>query len=366
MTRAKEKLILTAHSKDMAKTVEKCGQKLKGLERSFHLPDSVIMDSSSFLDLILEAMMVTDDRGDLLETGSSLAGVRRIGTASMRLSGLGEQTRLAEREMALLAAAGEERGEMDPAEEEIKRRLSASYPHPELEGLYTKVSVSELKMAAIHGAHAGAGEEEAGEGEKVLFPDPPRAAVPSFAKAGDAEEEKSSGTGYGTAVHRLMELWDYKRFPDPDALTEERVLAWRQETAGAGLIPEEDASLVSPRLILGFLQSPLGRRMARAAGKGLLFREQPFVLGLPASRMAASYPDTETVLIQGIIDAFFEEEGQIVLVDYKTDRVEKGEELSDRYKVQMDYYSTAIERMTHRKVSERILYSFRLRCEVHV
>jgi ATP-dependent helicase/nuclease subunit A len=106
--------------------------------------------------------------------------------------------------------------------------------------------------------------------------------------------------------------------------------------------------------------------MARAAGKGLLFREQPFVLGLPASRMAASYPDTETVLIQGIIDAFFEEGGQIVLVDYKTDRVEKGEELSDRYKVQMDYYSTAIERMTHRKVSERILYSFRLRCEVHV
>ena len=367
MTRAKEKLILTAHSKDMAKTVEKCGQKLKGLDRSFHLPDSVIMDSSCFLDLILEAMMVTDGPGrDILETGSSLADVRRIGTASMRLSGLGEQTRLAEREMALEAAAQEERGEEDPAEKEIRRRLSASYPHPELEGLYTKVSVSELKMAAIHGTHAGAGEEEAGEGEKALFPDPPKAVIPSFARTGDAEDEKSSGTGYGTAVHRLMELWDYKRFPDPDALTEDTVLAWRQDTAEAGLIPPEDAALVSPRLILGFLQSSLGRRMARAAGKGLLFREQPFVLGLPASAMDPVYPDTETVLIQGIIDAFFEEEGQIVLVDYKTDRVEKGEELSDRYRVQMEYYSTAIERMTHRKVSERILYSFRLRCEVHV
>ena len=367
MTRAREKLILTAHSKDMAGLVQKCGQKLNGLDRSFHLPDSVIMESGSFLELILEAMMAEDGtERDLLRNGSSLAEVRRIGTASMHLSGLKEQTRLAEREMALQAAAMEERGDRDPAEEKIKKRLSAAYPHPELEGLYTKVSVSELKMAAIHGTHPGAGEEEAGEGEKVLFPDLPRAAVPSFAKAGEGEEEKRSGTGYGTAVHRLMELWDYKGFPDPDALTEETVLAWRQETARAGLIAEEDAALVRPRLILDFLQSSLGRRMARAAGKGLLFREQPFVLGLPASAMDPAYPHTETVLIQGIIDAFFEEEGQIVLVDYKTDRVEKGEELADRYRVQMEYYCSAIERMTHRKVSDRILYSFRLRCEVHV
>lgn len=367
MTRAKEKLILTAHSRDMARVVDKCTQKLKGLDPSFHLPDSVIMDSSSYLDLVLEAMMAIDGPGSsLLETGSSMALVRRIGTSSMRLSRLGEQTRLAEREMALLMAAQEERKDMDAAGEEILRRISAVYPHPELEGLYAKVSVSELKMAAIHGSHAGAGEEEAGEGETVLFPDPPRTFIPSFARKGESEEEKSSGTGYGTAVHRLMELWDYKSFPDPDALTEEGILAWKKETAEAGKIRPEDASLVSSRLILDFLQSPLGRRMALADAAGLLFREQPFVLGLPASAMDPVYPDTETVLIQGIIDAFFEEKGQIVLVDYKTDRVERGEELKDRYRVQMEYYSSAIERMTHRKVSERILYSFRLRQEVHV
>ena len=363
MTRAKEKLILTAYSKDMGENVKKCARRLAGLEDSFHLPDSLISDAGCYLDLILEALLAIDGpETDLLEDGSSLVTIDRIGTSRMRLAKLGEQMLLGELERNLADAAGKPAEEKE--RERILDRILSEYPHKELEGLYAKVSVSELKMAAIHGIHAGSGEEMAGEGEVSLFPDPPRTCLPSFAAR--KTEAVSSGTGYGTAVHRLMELLDYRRFSDPDAADEEEILKWREETAESGKISPEDASLVSSGLVLDFLRSDLGRRMGKAERAGLLRREQPFVLGLPASSMDKAYPDSETVMIQGIIDAFFEEEGRIILVDYKTDRVETGEELAQRYKTQMDYYAAAIERLTHRPVTERILYSFRLRKEVCV
>ena len=91
-----------------------------------------------------------------------------------------------------------------------------------------------------------------------------------------------------------------------------------------------------------------------------LYREQPFVLSLSAKRVNPDFPEEERVLIQGIIDAYFVEEDGIVLLDYKTDSVEKGDDLVARYKTQLDYYQEAIERLTGKKVKERILYSFHL------
>ena len=74
----------------------------------------------------------------------------------------------------------------------------------------------------------------------------------------------------------------------------------------------------------------------------------------------------ETVLVQGIIDAYFVEDGEIVLVDYKTDRVRRGQEqkLIDLYHVQLEDYAQALERMTGKKVKEKIIYSFTLQKEI--
>ena len=65
-------------------------------------------------------------------------------------------------------------------------------------------------------------------------------------------------------------------------------------------------------------------------------------------------------ILQGIIDAFFVEEGEIVLVDYKTDRVTSGKELWDRYETQLDHYEEALTKLMQMPVKERILYSFSL------
>ena len=100
--------------------------------------------------------------------------------------------------------------------------------------------------------------------------------------------------------------------------------------------------------------------MRKAAENGKLYREQPFVMGISAARVEEKFPSEEKVLIQGIMDAFFEEEGEMVLVDYKTDSIKTGAELTERYQTQVEYYREALEKLTGKKVKESILYSFAL------
>ena len=102
-----------------------------------------------------------------------------------------------------------------------------------------------------------------------------------------------------------------------------------------------------PGLIEGFLLTSLAGRMQRAAQQSALHRETPFVIAVPGGQIDPSWGD-QPVLVQGIIDAWFEEEGQIILLDYKTDRVPlgDGEYLARYYRVQMDCYRSALERLT--------------------
>ena len=93
-------------------------------------------------------------------------------------------------------------------------------------------------------------------------------------------------------------------------------------------------------------------------------REKPFMMGIPASELDKKYPEGEMVLIQGIIDAFFIEDGEIVLMDYKTDKVKTDEELLSRYTIQLDYYKRALEASTNMKVKEVFIYSFALGKEI--
>mgnify|MGYP000778597256 FL=1 len=101
-------------------------------------------------------------------------------------------------------------------------------------------------------------------------------------------------------------------------------------------------------------------RMRNAFLNGTLKREQPFVMSIPASEADPSYPADETILVQGIIDAWFTEGEKLVLVDYKTDRVKEAGELEKRYEKQLMYYQQALERTTGKKVKEKIIYSLAL------
>ena len=110
--------------------------------------------------------------------------------------------------------------------------------------------------------------------------------------------------------------------------------------------------------ILQFLQSESGKRMKQSALKNQLFKEQPFVLGLTQNE--------ELVLVQGIIDVYFEEDDGLVVLDYKTDRVQNAQELVDKYHAQLDYYAQALEQLTEKRVKQKIIYSFTLQEEIYL
>ena len=114
------------------------------------------------------------------------------------------------------------------------------------------------------------------------------------------------------------------------------------------------------------MHSQAAARMRSAALLGKLDKEQPFVITIPANRLHAEIPEQERVMIQGVIDVFWEEDDGLVILDYKTDRVTKPEELTDRYTAQLNYYQEALEQITGRKVKEKILYSFALMQEIPV
>lgn len=106
--------------------------------------------------------------------------------------------------------------------------------------------------------------------------------------------------------------------------------------------------------------------MREAARRGQLFREQPFVIGVD---MAEVYPDSagkeeDKILVQGIIDAWFQEEDGIVVLDYKTDQVKTADQLVEKYHAQLDYYAKALEQLLGRPVREKIIYSFTLQEEI--
>ena len=257
--------------------------------------------------------------------------------------------------------------------EALRQRLSTKYAFANLAGLYTKTTVSELKIAAM------ADKDEAAFHtfeEKEIQP-----YIPAFRR----EEESVSGAVRGNAYHRVMELLDFEgtmgqaivipggekggTFPENYAefrqrLDEKRLAEYvhmfLEREAESRRLSREYMEAVNELRILHFLKSELAYRMWQAEERGNLYREQPFVMSVSASRLGTDFPESEKVLIQGIVDVFFEEEDGIVLLDYKTDSVASMQELWNRYETQLDYYSEALTKLMGKTVKEKILYSFHL------
>ncbi|MBO4337813.1 MAG: PD-(D/E)XK nuclease family protein, partial [Lachnospiraceae bacterium] len=230
--------------------------------------------------------------------------------------------------------------------------FSYVYPYENLKKLYAKTSVSELKHAAM---------EEAGVKTEFETDNKKDAYVPLFAR-----ERQAGGTERGSAYHRIMELLELTAFKDirDDEKIRELIRTDIDGMIHTERLTVEQAKLVSINDIAGFLKKRTAERMERAAEKGKLFREQPFVISIEASRLDKDIPKGETIMIQGVIDVFWEEDGKMILLDYKTDRVSGPDELIARYKTQMDHYAEAITRIMGKEVSERIIYSFSLGEEI--
>ena len=350
MTRAKEKLIMTACVENADQMIDKYSMYLDMYsdKDSKALPYYVRSSISTYLDALLKAcdrkttLIKTVTASDCEEKAVSEGVNRQI--RKLEIKNCIDNDCIAVREDEINS---------------IKNKILFKYIHSNLEGLYTKTSVSELKEAAIR--------DKLINGEMEELPDSffteheSERYIPSFVSS----EKTVSGTARGSAYHRVMELFDFAgsigHIDDDYNSQRAYVSSVIEKEIASGRINREDADLVDVDKVITFVFSDLGVRMCKAATRDDLYREQPFVLGINADRLNKDFPKEETVLIQGIIDVFFEEDGDLILMDYKTDAISSAEALKERYSLQLDFYKEALERILKKKVRQKLIYSFALK-----
>ena len=332
MTRAREKLILTGTIPEAEKFQEKIAQ-----YQEIHKGEEVI----GFAELItagcaLDFVMPVLERAIFITPETQMKQEVR------------EAYDLQERKQQLLSEIRETAARTE-TEQLLLKQMGRTYEHRNLCGLMLKTSVSELKKEQMEMDFAA---ELFPEKEVVPY-------IPAFMK----EEQEVSGTERGSAYHKVMELLDFSEVIQNEA-TKDILKKQLEDMVAEERLTTGWRDVVSVSKLQCFFASKLSQRMAQAQRNGKLYREQPFVLGIPANRVKPGFPEEEMVLIQGIIDAFFEEDGELVLMDYKTDAVKEGEELIKRYHSQLEYYTEALERITGKQVKQRIIYSFALGNEI--
>ncbi len=374
MTRAEEKLILTGVVKDQKKTAAAL---LPLRRRQGLLSYDVLLGQDSFLSLLLSALSGSRCLDSFYEacgteTAQEAPGYNADMPFAVKLTGWDhvveekiEETVLGMEAKKKLLSGGSPEAVDEELMTELSRRFTYEYPHGNLRDLYTKTTVSELKIA---------GMQETDEAAAKLFEEKPSVPyLPKFLRG----DEAVSGSMRGSAFHKVMELFDFRELTSEvstdrhaaEALLREQMERMRRTSR----LPQCYYEAVSVPKLVDFLTGRAAFRMAEAARAGKLYKEQPFVMGLPASRLGSGFPAEETVLIQGIIDVFFEEEDGFVVLDYKTDAVSTPEELVRRYRTQLVYYGEALAQIYGyepgvggKPVKERILYSFKLGQEITV
>ena len=348
LTRAKEKLILTGVIKDGEKTIGKyTGNTIA--KKPIGYRERV--GAASYLDWVLPAMLSYPDKYTITWTDP-----REIVWETVK--------EVAEKQMDYQELMAHIQNANLEDVQKYEKLFSYEYPYKSQAGRKSKYSVSELKHASMVLQY----DQTEGEAQVPEFLlEEHESYVPDFAREGDEKETTVSlvnpGALRGTAVHRVMECLDFMalaKIDQTDAKAVQQFVAEQLDRMKAsGELMEEYYNLIVPATIEGFVKSPVAMRMAKAACKGELYREKPFVM------------QHEDVLVQGIIDVFWMEEDNIILLDYKTDRIKKGEELVMRYETQLRLYADALSRVfsnetVHKEAEECLLYSFHLQEVVRI
>ena len=326
LTRAREKLIMTGTLKNASQEILNLAREKELCERGRY---ESLCSGSCFLDWILEV-----SAGE--QTPFEINCVTIESLVEEKIS----QTLMEKYNYALLRSGHED------TPQTLVEKFTFEYPYEHQRYIPGKVSVSELKKAAM--------EEDVRE----MFEEPEIVPyIPAFLR----EERKVSATERGTAYHRVAECMNLSGVRHSKQV-EERI----EQLVLQGKMTQTAADTINPYDIYVFCQSELCRRLIGAEQKRKLYKEQPFVFAKAAKEVYPEYDSEQEILVQGIMDAYFEENDEIVLIDYKTDHVKTEEELVKRYKKQLEIYAESLEQMTGKKVKERILYSFCLGKEIFV
>ena len=347
-TRAKEKLIITGATRDIEKTIKRWVQS-SNIEQS-RISPAEVFKGRSYLDWIGMALCQHED-GEIIreKIGSTNQTIKKdLSTWNIKL--WDKSDLFVEKQLKVVDEISNDSDlfincKEKTIDKEIERRLGYRYKFKDATTIKSNFSVSDLKKSSY--------EEVEYSGEK-LFKDE-ITIKPRFLQ----EEKGLSGAEKGTAMHFVMQKINYEKV---GSLKDIKLQL--EDMVKNELLTKDEFKAINPFKVFNFFKSDIGKRALKVyEDGGVIRRELPFYTSINVKDIKDNIEDesvNENVRLQGIIDLFFEENGEIVLVDYKTDYVKEDieEEMNKKYKIQIDYYTKALEKMTGKRVSKRYLYLF--------
>ncbi len=365
LTRAKEKLILTGAAKDFHGMIE--GYAKVAAVGEMALPFGYRRSAKTYLDWTVMSLirnpkfhrLVTQelaDMGVMRRCDYCLSECVLPASYDLTLSVYREEDFIlqeaAEKTDHLLSVASYRKLQQQAGEsfmsETLNRRLSYRYPYAAYASKKAKYSVTELKAAGGDGSMPLKTDEMTSWPEQEERQAPPVHTVPQFMQKTVALD----GANRGTLIHRILQMLDFTRCSDK-AMIQTQLTQWVIE----GVLPADVMEHVDISELCAFFESDLGMQMRSADADNRLYKEKQFTILVPMSELddEAEKNSDEMILVQGIIDAYFiNSEGDIVVVDYKTDR---GVLPMEQYKKQLTYYARTLEKLTHKRVAACYVYA---------
>ena len=347
-TRAKEKLIITGAIRELEKSINNWISSAS-LDKNIILP-SEVLKGKSYLDWIAMAMCKHTDGEILREVAAATRDLIKVDYSQWKIKFWNKDLLTGDKKNEIVDETENEElwinTENLSVDKEVERRLGYKYKFKEGALLPSNISVSDLKKEAFEYDDIATVEMFR---EKEII-------KPKFLQ----EEKGLTAAERGTIMHYVMQKLNLNRV---SSISE--IKSQIEEMVKDNSLTEQEASTIWFKKIYKFYTSDIGKRLLKSFNENkLVRREFPFFTEISSLQLESSlnkeiYED-EKVRLQGIIDLFFQEDDEIVLLDYKTDYVEEGneEELIERYTLQLKYYKDALEKITGKKVKESYLYLF--------
>ncbi|AYD41059.1 helicase-exonuclease AddAB subunit AddA [Clostridium fermenticellae] len=343
LTRAKEKLILTGMVNNIEKTCHRWCECTEVKEEK--IPEYYTISARSYLDWIGGALSRHKDGKLIRRLGQINVSKYVIEDNSKWTINLYDKSIFRKKiyddsENDVLKYINDINLDSNISEfgDEVSRRLNWKYKYRDAQNISAKMSISELKRKFLL--------SQDGDSE-VIFKNT-SLNTPKFLK----ETKNISGAERGTIVHLVLQKLDLK-----NVLRSQDIAHQIEGLITKNFITQEEAKCVDVQKILRLFTSKLGKRMLNSNN---VYREKQFIINLSSSEIYEDLPkklyEDEKILVQGIIDCYFEEDDELVVIDYKTDYIEDIGDIKRKYEFQLKYYAKALELITGKKVKNKYLY----------
>ena len=319
LTRPKEKLIILSSAADWSKELSKIAANIR---KDKLIDPYTVMSFTSYSDCILSSLIRHPDAHALRNAAGISAGVSLpCGTLlSTKI------VKASSEEMPVTASAAAPEPDEDTVNE-IEKRLSYEYPYSHLDGIVAKRIASKLDSEEIGGEYFASGK-------------------PAF-----ISKNKLTPAQRGIATHRFMQYADYEKAGI-------NVAAELQRLVEEGMLTASEAEVVDKKAVAEFFRSDLAKRLLSSEK---VYKEYAFTVSIPLEEMEQGIKaDGEVIIIEGVADCAFIENGGLVIIDFKTDRVDNSEELTEKYREQLRIYSRCLGEVIGLPVKQTLIYSFKL------